>query len=81
MRVTVLLFSQMRIQAERDAVELELPEGAHLERALSAFYARHPELRSFAPSCLVAVGLEYAPADLALKDGDEISIIPPVSGG
>lgn len=81
MKVRVLLFSQMRIQAERDAVELELPEDSRVDDALSAFYARHPGLQSFAPSCLVAVGLEYAPAGLPLKDGDEISIIPPVSGG
>ena len=81
MRVRILLFSQMRIEAERSTEELEVAEGATVGDALTQFYSRHPALQGFAPSCLVAVGLEYAPPGHPLSEGDEISLIPPVSGG
>jgi len=81
MRVTVRLFSVLGGCVEDDAVALELPEGARLRDAIESLLARHEALRPYAPSCMAAVGLEYAPPDHELRDGDEISLIPPVSGG
>ena len=81
MRVRVLLFAQLRRLAGKTAVELDLPGEADLGAALEALYARHPELRAHAASCMSAVDLEYAAADRKLREGDEISLIPPVSGG
>lgn len=81
MLVRVLLFSQMRQKAGTEAISLDLPEGTRLGEAIEAFYSARPDLREFAPSCLTAVGLEYAQPDHPLAVGDEISLIPPVSGG
>jgi molybdopterin converting factor subunit 1 len=81
MRVRVLLFSQMRIQAGTEAVTLDLEPGARLEDAIAALHQVHPELRELGRSCMTAVGLEYAAPDHVLSNGDEISLIPPVSGG
>lgn len=81
MRITVRLFSLLRRDVGADEVALELPEGARLRDAIASLLDRHETLRPYAPSCMTAVGLEYAPPDHELRDGDEISLIPPVSGG
>ena len=81
MKVRVSLFAQMRREAGMSSWDLELPPGATLGNALEAFYEAHPRLRGFRSSVLAAVGLEYAAADQILRDGDEISLIPPVQGG
>jgi molybdopterin converting factor small subunit len=81
MTVRVLLFAQMRVDAGRSSVDLELPEGAKLGDALESLFSQIPVLRAHAPSCRTAVGVEYVSDDHALRDGDEISLIPPVQGG
>ena len=42
---------------------------------------RFQELRKMRKSTLIAVGLEYQPAAYVLKEGDEVSLFPPVQGG
>jgi len=81
MRVTISLFAQMRLDAGVSSVALELPPGATLASALERFYEAHPTLRAHGASALAAIGLEYAPLDQLLREGDEISLIPPVQGG
>jgi molybdopterin synthase catalytic subunit len=80
MRVHVLAFGVLKDFVETSAT-LELPEGAcvrdvleHLGKALE-----HDE-RLWA-SLAVAVNREYASADQGLRDGDEVALLPPVSGG
>lgn len=41
----------------------------------------YPSLAPLVPALAVAVNREYARADHILKDGDEVALIPPVSGG
>jgi molybdopterin synthase catalytic subunit len=76
MRVTVRLFAGLRERAGTAEVELELPDGARVADALA-------ELRSLTSDTPVvaAVNREYADAELALRPGDEVALIPPVSGG
>jgi molybdopterin converting factor small subunit len=80
-QVKVRLFAQMRLAAAAGEIDLEVPEGATLGRALELFYERHPVLGPHAGSCLTAVGLDYAPPDRVLSAGEEICLIPPVQGG
>ena len=54
----------------------ELTAGA-LKAALELQYPRLKQLTSF----MIAVNGEYAAATTVIKPGDEIAIIPPVSGG
>jgi MoaE-MoaD fusion protein len=75
-RVTVRLFAQLRERAGRDAVELDLPEGARVRDALEAV----GDLAAGLP-VVMAVNREYAGADAALAPGDELALVPPVSGG
>ena len=80
MRVRVLLFGILKERlgaAERD---LQLPAGARVAEVFAWAAATLPEgglLRSTA----AAVNREYAQAGTLLQDGDEVALLPPVSGG
>ena len=76
MEVTVRLFAVLRQRAGRDAVALELPEGARVDDALRALADVTGGVR-----CVLAVNREYADGDRVLVTGDELALIPPVSGG
>jgi len=80
--VTVRLFAILRERAGREEIELELADGATVDDALAALggdgglgdvLERMP-LRA-------AVNREYVGNDTALASGDEVALIPPVSGG
>jgi molybdopterin synthase catalytic subunit len=77
MEITVRLFAMLRERAGAREVTLELPDGARISDALAA-------LRDVAPPELplvMAVNREYARDDRVLDAGDELALIPPVSGG
>jgi molybdopterin synthase catalytic subunit len=76
MQVSVKLFAGLRERAGADELELELPDGASVGDALAELAALTEGL------CVVmAVNEEYADPDLLLSGGDELALIPPVSGG
>ncbi|HYF27294.1 MAG TPA: molybdenum cofactor biosynthesis protein MoaE [Baekduia sp.] len=76
MLVTVRLFAALRERAGRGELELELPEGATAADALEAVR----ELAAGSPLVL-AVNREYATPETRLAPGDELAVVPPVSGG
>jgi molybdopterin synthase catalytic subunit len=76
MQVRVRLFAALRERAGANEVELELPDGALVRDAL----AQVQSLSAGLP-VVVAVNQEYAAEDQTLSAGDEIALIPPVSGG
>lgn len=81
MRVTFLLWGPMRVAAGSGRFEIELPEPVTLREALDLFYDRHADLRAHRATARPAIGHEYARGDERLREGDEISLIPPVQGG
>jgi molybdopterin converting factor subunit 1 len=78
--ITVRLFAGLRERAGSDHVDVELPDGASVDDLLAAM-AGTPvgELRP--RQCVVAVNREYARPDAVLAAGDEVALVPPVSGG
>jgi molybdopterin synthase catalytic subunit len=74
MRVSVRLFAGLRERAGAARVEVELPEQATVADLLSAM-----ELTP--RSCVAAINLEYAGPATRIAPGDEIALVPPVSGG
>jgi len=82
MQVELRLFAMLRERAGRDSLALELPEGATVADALAAA-AREPGLGELLPDLpvRVAVNREYAHDDDVIGAGDELALIPPVSGG
>jgi MoaE-MoaD fusion protein len=81
MRVTVLYFAAARERAGRSSEVLELPEGATVALALEAACAAHPALRPLLDKLRFAVDQSFSPASTALREGSELALIPPVSGG
>jgi molybdopterin converting factor subunit 1 len=81
MTITVKLFAILRERAERAEVRLELPTAATVAAARDALGERVPSLREYLPRVAWAVNRSYAPVDTELHDGDELAVIPPVSGG
>jgi molybdopterin converting factor subunit 1 len=82
MFVHVRLFAMLRERAGREAVEVELPEGATVQDAVEAVGRQHGLTDTIARMPVVmAVNREYASADTALSEADELALIPPVSGG
>jgi molybdopterin converting factor subunit 1 len=81
MRVTVLYFAAARERAGASSDLLELPENATAGDALAAACARHPGLQAVADKLRVAVDQEFAGLERKLRDGSELALIPPVSGG
>jgi molybdopterin synthase catalytic subunit len=76
MRVTVRLFAGLRELAGTGARELELPSGSRLRDIWAPLgLGEEPE------GLLYAVNKDYATVDRLLADGDEVALIPPVSGG
>jgi molybdopterin converting factor subunit 1 len=76
MEVRVRLFAGLRERAGADEVELELPDGAVVGDALTRMRALTSGV-----AVVMAVNHEYADADTPLRSGDELALIPPVSGG
>jgi molybdopterin synthase catalytic subunit len=73
----VRLFAALRERTGAAQQELELPAGARAGDVWRAL----PELGAEPPGVLYAVNQEYVAADTELADGDELALIPPVSGG
>jgi molybdopterin synthase catalytic subunit len=76
MRITVRLFAGLRERAGAGTRELELPLGARAGDVWKAL-----DLGEEPPGLLYAVNEKYSPPARELVDGDEVALIPPVSGG
>lgn len=79
--VRVRLFAVQRELAGAREVRLALPDGADVEAAWSALVAAHPVLAPGRPSLRFARNGDYAEPATRLAEGDEVAMIPPVSGG
>src|ERR671916_496907 len=80
MRLTVRLFAGLRERAGTDRLEVELPAGATVADLLAAM--GETPVGALAPrACVVAVNRTYAAPGDAIAEGDEVALVPPVSGG
>ena len=79
--VTVKIFGPLKDSVRGDELRLEVPPPHNGETAFGMLVATYPDVRRWRSSVRLAVNLEYTTFDHILKSGDEISFIPPVSGG
>jgi len=81
MRVTVKLFARLREIVGAGKLERDLAQGATVDDLLNALHAEFPRLADLTPRTIISVNQEFAGPDRLLRDGDEVAIFPPVSGG
>jgi MoaE-MoaD fusion protein len=79
MRVRVLLFGVLKEVFGSNAMNIDLPDGARVAVLLEQLAASNPmpALKGIA----VSINAEFANASQVLRDGDEVGLLPPVSGG
>ncbi|MDX2170866.1 MAG: molybdopterin converting factor subunit 1 [Deltaproteobacteria bacterium] len=74
-------FASLRERLKTSAATREVPAGSSAGAVWSALCADHPELEPMSASVSFAVNREYVGREHVLADGDELALIPPVSGG
>ncbi len=81
MRITIKALGQVaEVLGERE-FELELKRGNAMSSVRDALCREHPELTPLWPSLAVAVNGEFIDGGCPLKGGDEVLLLPPISGG
>jgi molybdopterin converting factor subunit 1 len=81
MNLRIQLFARLRDLAGTDTISVTLPEGASVADLRKCIVEDHPGLARLLDRCAVACNNEFAEANQVLSPGDEIALLPPVSGG
>ncbi len=81
MRVNVLYFAVLKDVFKRDGEKLELPEGTTVSGLVQMLKERGASSDKAWDAIAVGVNREYARAETVLREGDEVALLPPVSGG
>lgn len=81
MHIQVKLFALLREIAGTDTVALEVPELANAGQALHALSQQHPALQPYLDNVRLALKMDFVDEAASLDEGDELHLIPPVSGG
>jgi MoaE-MoaD fusion protein len=81
MRVTVLFFGVLKEMLACDSQTLDLPSGATVDAVLAHYRQVLPQQTKLWPALAIAVNRSYAARGSGLRDGDEVALLPPVSGG
>ena len=79
--IEVRFFGPLRDIVRCSEVVIDVPAPATGATAFDVLAVRYPELRPWKQSVRLAVNRRYVPFESAIASGDEISFIPPVSGG
>ena len=81
MRVTVGFYSWFKDLTGCARLTETLPDRSTVDELLKVLAARFPKLAAVQRSTLIAVGVDYQDRRYVLKEGDEVSLFPPVQGG
>ncbi|MEO8070651.1 MAG: molybdopterin converting factor subunit 1 [Acidobacteriota bacterium] len=81
MRVTVRLFARLRELAGRSEWMCELQSPSTVADVWRTLTTAYPDVAAFAPAVSCAVNADFAQMTTAVREGDEVAFLPPVSGG
>jgi molybdopterin converting factor subunit 1 len=79
--IKVLLFGAAADRAGTREIELPVDEGVTLAEIWPLLARRHPALTPMRNTLAFAINGEYARGDASVSPGDEVAVMPPVSGG
>jgi sulfur-carrier protein len=79
--IQIKLFAAYQEAAGQPELHLELPDGTTAGDVLTQILAQHPQLERWRHVTRYGVNLQFVTADQVLQNGDELVLIPPVSGG
>jgi len=80
-KVEVLAFAWARDAIGGDRLQVEVPEGTTVAGMLRQLAESHPGLAARSDALTVAVNEEFVDPKWVLRAGDEVALIPPISGG
>ncbi len=81
MKINVLLFGVLKDIYRTGSEQLELDDDATVESVFTHYRNRTPEQQTLLNAIAFAVNGEFAPRSTVLHDGNEVAMLPPVSGG
>jgi molybdopterin converting factor subunit 1 len=81
MLVTVKCFAWAREVTGEDDIELEVPEEGTVKDLRASLTIKYPAFSAKMESIAVSVNQEFAGDSHAVSEGDELALIPPISGG
>jgi len=79
--VTIRLFARLRELAGASELTRQVPDGSAAGDVWQTLVGEFPALNDYTRTISVAVNEDYARMTAAIRDGDEIAFLPPVSGG
>ena len=85
MELNVLLFASLKDAAGAEQIRVQIPAQVETPVTVADFLVecgrQYPVLEAWLPHVRVAVNCAYASVEETVKSGDEIALLPPVSGG
>lgn len=81
MKVKVLYFASFREAAGVSSEIIELDEKATIETLRQILSSQHPKLNELWSFAIFTVNRKYMTLEVKLNEGDEVGILPPISGG
>ncbi len=81
MLVHIRLFARYRELAGCPSLDIEVPSHSTAGDAFSQVAERFPQMRPMRASTLFAINAEFVKPTVELRDGEELALMPPVSGG
>jgi molybdopterin converting factor subunit 1 len=80
-KIKVKFFASYKEALGTDELDLDLDEHFTVSDLIENLRQNHPKLGNLLETLVVSVNLEYASYETKLKNGDEVALLPPVSGG
>jgi molybdopterin converting factor subunit 1 len=81
MKIKVKFFASYKEAVGTDEMDLDVKKGTNVSQLLEVVKTKHPSIGELIEPLIVSVNKEYAEFDKVLQEGDEVALLPPVSGG
>lgn len=81
MRILVKFFASHRDAVGKEKIILDLEQGASIAQLLEILLEKYPALKKLKDYTLISLNQNYSDLNQRLKEGDEVALFPPVSGG